>query len=324
MTTRTESAGRDARHPTGVVGDGPAIEATGLRCCYGDHVAVDGVDLAIAPGELFALLGTNGAGKTTTVETLEGHRTPDEGRVRVLGRDPARHRRALAGEVAQVLQESGFAGDLTVAETLRLWLRLHPRRQSYSDPLTEVDLRHRSDVRVARLSGGERRRLDLALALATGPRILFLDEPTTGMDPASRERTWRLLRRLADDGCTILLTTHYLEEAEELADRLAVMHRGRIAVTGTVAEVAATRRARIHCVPSSGAGRDLPPLAGDTTWDGPALTVRTRHLQADLHRLLDWADRTHVTLNRLNAAEASLREVFAAVQADRGEIEETS
>lgn len=215
-----------------------------------------------------------------------------------------------------VLQESGFAANLTAAETLRLWRRLHPGRGGSTNPLAEVDLTHRADVRIGQLSGGEKRRLDLALAIATAPEVLFLDEPTTGMDPTSRERTWWLLQRLVDDGCAILLTTHYLEEAEELADHLAIMHAGRIAVRGTVAEVAATRAAKIQCaLPSETDEQLLPEFHGEPAIANGLLTVRTDRLQADLHRLLNWAADHRLDLNQLTATEASLREVFAAVQA---------
>src|SRR5690606_38077983 len=201
----------------------------GLVCRYGRFTAVAGVDLEVRRGELVALLGTNGAGKTTTVETLEGHRRPDAGEVEVLGRDPYRHRRQLAGVVGMIPQRSGHAAELTVAETVRLWQRLHPDHPGPVDPLATVELEHRAQVRVGQLSGGEQRRLDLALALATDPQLLFLDEPTTGLDPESRARTWEVLRELLRRGRSILLTTHYLEEAEALEHRVAIMDHGRIA-----------------------------------------------------------------------------------------------
>ncbi|ADD40220.1 ABC transporter ATP-binding protein [Stackebrandtia nassauensis] len=312
--TRTHTV--SSRRNPELAGARPAIHASGLRCRYGDYLAVDGVDLSVRPGELFALLGTNGAGKTTTVETLEGHRRADAGDISVLGRDPYRHRRQLAGQVSMVLQESGFTANLTAAETLRLWRHLNRGRTGPADPLADVDLSHRADVRVGQLSGGERRRLDLALAISTAPSVLFLDEPTTGMDPTSRERTWALLRNLVDSGCAVLLTTHYLEEAEELADHLAIMHKGRVAVAGTVAQVAASHAAKIGCaLPAAIDAASLPRFDGDVSLMDDALTVRTTRLQADLHLLLNWANDNRLDLGQLTAAEASLREVFAAVQA---------
>ena len=300
-----------------------AIFGAGLTCRYGDYLAVDGVDVSVKHGELFALLGTNGAGKTTTVETLEGHRKAEAGRIEVLGRDPHRRRRELAGDVAMVLQESGFAGNLTVGETLRLWNKLNRGRIGPLNPLADVQLEHRREVRVSQLSGGERRRLDLALAISTAPKVLFLDEPTTGMDPTSRERTWWLIRELVDSGCAVLLTTHYLEEAEELADHLSIMHKGRVAVSGTVAEVAASHAARIQCVlPEPLDDFVLPKTAGELSRHDRQLTIRTTALQSDLHALLRWADDNEIGLSQLNATEASLREVFASVQDDDNKIDQ--
>ena len=294
-----------------------AVRVRGLRFGYGAFLAVDGVDLDLGEGELLALLGTNGAGKTTTLEVIEGHRRADAGEVRVLGLDPYANRRRLAGDVSAMLQESGFAGDLTVAETLGLWRSLHPgRNQAGSSALAAVELEHRRDVRVQQLSGGERRRLDLALAISTDPRLLLLDEPTTGMDPAARERTWELLRGLLSRGRSLLLTTHYLEEAETLADQVAIMHEGRIAIHGTVQQIVATRPATISCqLPAGVTGGELPGLAGTIRLSGPDLEIRTAGLQADLHRLLSWARDRDIELQRLRATEASLAEVFADVQA---------
>ncbi|MGH8878720.1 MAG: ATP-binding cassette domain-containing protein, partial [Stackebrandtia sp.] len=191
------------------------------------------------------------------------------------------------------------------------------------DPLAEVDLRHRADVRIGQLSGGEKRRLDLALAIVTKPRVLFLDEPTTGMDPMSRERTWWLVREMVDSGCAVLLTTHYLEEAGELADHLSIMHQGRVAMSGTVAEVAASHAAKIECVLPERFGQELlPAFHGQLSLHDSRLTVRTTRLQADLHRLLTWAEANEIGLAQLNATEASLREVFASVQETEYTVDE--
>ncbi|THV26549.1 ABC transporter ATP-binding protein [Glycomyces paridis] len=296
----------------------PAVDVRGLTCRYGAFTAVDDVSFAVHPGELFALLGTNGAGKTTTVETALGLRRPAAGTVAVLDRDPARHRRDLARRVAAIGQETGFAEGLTVAETLRLWTDLH-RLPPRPAALDRVDLAHRADLRVGDLSGGERRRLDLALAAATEPEVLFADEPTPGLDPASRRRTWDLLRDLTAAGTAVVLTTHYLDEAAELADHVAIMDRGRIVRFGTVAEVTAAHEARITMRPEPFDPLDLPPLEGRTAIDGDTLTVRTTALQADLHRLLDWAARTGVDLGDLKAGPATLDEVFAELESARTE-----
>jgi ABC-2 type transport system ATP-binding protein len=218
----------------------PVATCRDLRFSYGSAQVVDGVDLDVRRGELFALLGTNGAGKTTTMELLLGHRRPTGGTVRVLGRDPRRDRRLLAADVGVMLQEGGCAPELTVAETVRLWLRLRRRRlvvRTADALLDEVQLHHRAAVRVRQLSGGERRRLDLAVALCGEPQVLLLDEPTSGLDPQSRAHTWAVLRERLRRGVTVVLSTHYLEEAEALADRVAIMHAGRVAAIGTVTEV---------------------------------------------------------------------------------------
>ncbi len=203
-----------------------------VHLSHGSYRAVRGADLDVGPGELLALLGTNGAGKSTLLDALLGLRRPDAGTVRVLGLDPYRSRRRLAADVGVVLQESGCAPDLTVAETVRLWLRLHRRLPAAHAGalLTEVRLEHRAALRVRRLSGGERRRLDLAVALCGDPRLLLLDEPTSGLDPQARSHTWSVLRGRLRHGVSIVLTTHYLEEAETLADRVAVLHDGVVTV----------------------------------------------------------------------------------------------
>jgi ABC-2 type transport system ATP-binding protein len=297
-----------------------ALEVLDLTCRYGSFTAVDGVSFTVAPGELFALLGTNGAGKTTTVETLQGLRRPASGQVTVLGRDPWRHRREQAGAVASIGQETGFAEDLTAAETLRLWTDLHRLAPAGGTAglLERVGLSHRSDVRVAALSGGERRRLDLALAIGTEPRVLFADEPTTGLDPTSRRRTWAILREIAANGTAVLFTTHYLDEAAELADHVAIMDRGRIARFGTVEEIAASHGALITArVDESVTPGDLPALDGETRCEAGELRIRTHELQADLHRLLTWADWRQVTLHGLKAAPATLDEIFAELEHEK-------
>lgn len=290
-----------------------ALVVRALRCRYGAFEAVRGIDLTVHRGETFALLGTNGAGKTTTLETLEGHRTPDSGEVEVLGLDPHAERRGLAARVGIMLQASGLPGNLTPREVLELWTRLTPDAPAHLDAsvtLARVELDHRADVRIQQLSGGERRRLDLALALINDPELILLDEPTTGMDPQARERTWQILRDLRAAGVTILLTTHYLEEAEALADRLAIMDAGRLATTGTLSEVIASRAATIRARLPAGAPQ-LPDLNGDIHLAADRqLTIGTRQLQEDLTDLLTWA-RTHgQRLEELHASDASLSQVF--------------
>lgn len=226
-----------------------AIEAEELRRTYaGGFEAVTGISFSVARGEIFALLGTNGAGKTSTVELLEGLTAPDGGQVRVLGHDPYRERAVVRPRTGVMLQDGGFPSDLTAAETVRMWAGCTSGARPVAEALELVGLGDRAGVRVKQLSGGERRRLDLALAVLGRPEILFLDEPTTGLDAEGRRDTWELVGALREGGTTVLLTTHYMEEAEFLADRLAIMHRGRIVSTGTPAEVTAARPARIRFV----------------------------------------------------------------------------
>ena len=212
-----------------------AIQVRGLRKAYGDHLAVGGIDLAVSTGEVFALLGPNGAGKTTTVEILEGHRRRSGGEVRVLGEDPGTASRAWRARIGIVLQSAADAGDLTVAEAVRHVAGLYPRARRVADAIDLVGLADKAGARVRTLSGGQRRRLDVALGIVGCPELVFLDEPTTGFDPEARRQFWGLIRALAAEGTTVLLTTHYLDEAEALADRLAVIAGGVIVAEGTPA-----------------------------------------------------------------------------------------
>ncbi|MEH1016983.1 ABC transporter ATP-binding protein [Micromonospora sp. CPCC 206060] len=209
------------------------ISARGLRKTYGANVAVDGIDLTVARGEVFALLGPNGAGKTTTVEILEGHRQRDGGDVKVLGEDPGHAGRAWRAKLGIVLQTATDAAELTVRETVRHFARYYPSPRDPDEVIDVCGLAEKAGARVRSLSGGQRRRVDVALGIIGRPELLFLDEPTTGFDPEARRQFWSLIRRLANEGTTILLTTHYLDEAEALAGRLAVIARGKVIAEGT-------------------------------------------------------------------------------------------
>ena len=204
----------------------------GLRKAYGALNAVDGVDLEISRGEVFALLGPNGAGKTTTVEILEGYRHRDEGQVTVLGHDPGRERTALKPRIGIVLQSTGVDRYLTVAETLAMYAGYYPHPRSPEEVIDLVGLGAKRDARVTTLSGGQQRRLDVGVALVGDPELLFLDEPTTGFDPSARREAWQVVKSLAELGKTVLLTTHYMDEAQFLADRVAVIAAGRIVAEG--------------------------------------------------------------------------------------------
>ncbi|WP_265568581.1 ABC transporter ATP-binding protein [Streptomyces hygroscopicus] len=301
------------------------IEVTDLRRVYGGGFeAVRGITFSVARGELFALLGTNGAGKTSTVELLEGLAQPTGGTVRVLGHDPYDERAAVRPRIGVMLQEGGFSSELTVTETVRMWAGCTSGARPTGEALELVGLERRADVRVKQLSGGEKRRLDLALALLGRPEVLFLDEPTTGLDAEGRRHTWELVRDLRAHGTTVVLTTHYLEEAEELADRLAILHEGRVAASGSPAEVTAAQPSRISFeLPEGYLLGDLPPLGklgvtGHET-SGRAVRLRTRELQRTATALLLWAEHARVELRALDIRSATLEEAFLRIARDAGD-----
>jgi ABC-2 type transport system ATP-binding protein len=221
-----------------------AISVSGLRKSYQDKTAVDGLDLSVARGEIFALLGPNGAGKTTTVEILEGFRKRDAGEVSVLGADPAHASTAWRTRVGVVLQGTGEFDELKVAEVVRHFARFYPYPADPAEVIERVGLTEKADARTHTLSGGQKRRLDVALGIVSRPELLFLDEPTTGFDPAARREFWGLIRDLQTSGTTILLTTHYLEEAESLADRVGVIAAGRMLAVSTPAELGGRNTAK--------------------------------------------------------------------------------
>lgn len=287
------------------------IEVRNLVRRYGDFTAVDGIDLDVVPGEIFGLLGTNGAGKTSTLEILEGLAKPSKGHVRVYGKNPVKDRKKIRPYQAVMLQEGGFPPDLTTKETLTMWAGTLSTPLPVDDVLEMVDMTDRATVRVSALSGGERRRLDLACALVGQPHLLFLDEPTTGLDPESRRLAWNLLRKVNENGTTIVITTHYLEEAEQLCDRLAIMHRGRIATSGTLSDVVAGHHSTIQV----GARPDLPRFEDMSTHDG-VTEIRTMNLQHDLTELLVWARHNDVTLTDIDVRHASLESVFLSIADD--------
>ncbi len=302
--------------PVGVL-RAPAVEVVEVRRRYGAFEAVRGISFEVRPGEVFALLGVNGAGKTSALEVLEGLAPADGGSVRILGHDPVAARSRVRPHLGVLLQSSGLPGDLTVRETLTTWARTLTRPRPVAEALAQVDLVHRSDVRVRSLSGGERRRLDLATALLGSPRVVVLDEPTTGLDPESRRTVWALIRGLVADGAAVVLTTHHLEEAEELADRIAVMRDGRIVLAGTQDEIVATQPAVVRFRLAGGAP-PLPALPGVQVISGPPrVELHTRALQPTLERLLAWAGERGIVLDGLHARPASLEQAFLAVADER-------
>ncbi|MGV8884668.1 MAG: ABC transporter ATP-binding protein [Microbacteriaceae bacterium] len=287
------------------------IEVADLTYNYGAHgefAAVKNLNFHVRRGELYALLGTNGAGKTTTLETIEGHRAPTSGRVSVFGGDP-RDRKTVRPRVGIMLQESGFAGDLTVAESLRLSGSISGRDDSDDRVLGLVDLVSKRDTRVGQLSGGEKRRLDFGMAIWGTPELIFLDEPTTGLDPSARDGLWDVVAGIRESGATIILTTHYLEEAQKYADRIGLMHQGVLDREGTLAELVEGQPSHIEFVAPPGV--ELPLVAASTL--NGLTRVDTDNLQRDLTALLGWADREGYAFDRLSATTSSLDDVFRSL-----------
>ena len=290
--------------------DSAAIEVRGLTKSYRDVHAVQGIDLRVERGQIFALLGPNGAGKTTTVEILEGYRSRDGGTVQVLGCDPARQRRQLKSQIGIVLQSSGMDRYLTVSETVTMYAGYYPRPRPVDEVINLVGLQAKRDARVLQLSGGQQRRLDVAIALVGNPDLLFLDEPTTGFDPSARHEAWQVIKNLAALGKTVLLTTHYMDEAQYLADQVAVISGGRIVAEGPPATIGNREqaRARIRYRLADGA-RPPSDLQAPPGPDG-LMELAPDDLTAALHRLTGWALEQHVELTGLEVIRPTLEDVY--------------
>ena len=286
----------------------PVIDVERLNLRYGDFHAVKDLSFQVRRGELYALLGTNGAGKTSTLETVEGHRRATSGTVRVFGQSPG-DRRAVRPRMGIMLQESGFSPDLTVRESVRLIGRLTRRPDTVERVLDVVDLTRKATTMVAQLSGGEKRRLDFATAVYGGPELIILDEPTTGLDIQSRDDLWTVVDKLREDGSTIVLTTHYLEEAQQRADRIGLMHQGTFHREGTVLELTRTLPGVIRFFLPAAA--PTLPLTATRESDGQ-VRIETFGLQKDLHVLLGWAAEQAVELRGLEAGPTRLDDVFRA------------
>ena len=289
------------------------IEAHGLRKSYGDFEALKGIDLTVRAGEVFCLLGPNGAGKTTTVEILEGHRDYDDGEVRVLGHDPQHHDRALKARIGIVLQSAGVERFLTVEEVIELFRGYYPHPRPREEILQIVGLEDKRESLIRRLSGGQVRRLDLALALAGDPDLLFLDEPTSGFDPSARRGAWEMIEGLRKLGKTILLTTHYMDEAERLSDRLAVIADGRIVAEGTVASLREQEAATVISFRAPPAGI-LDALDTRRLEDG-RVTIETDEPTRVLHQLTSRAAGAGVELDELRVAPVSLEDIYLKLTA---------
>ncbi|MEV4571701.1 ABC transporter ATP-binding protein [Nonomuraea jabiensis] len=285
-----------------------AIEVTGLRKSHQGFEAVKGISFEVPQGQIFALLGRNGAGKTTTIEVLAGFQRADGGTVRVLGLDPYTDRAAVRQRTGIMLQEAGFFPDLTVAQTVDTWRDFTAAPRPRDEALELAGLAGRRDTKVRQLSGGEKRRLDLALALLGRPDLLFLDEPTTGMDPEARGNTWTVIRDLARQGTTILLTTHYLEEAQRLASAMAILDAGEIVAAGDMAETLAARSGRVAFrLPANVDPAELPlPV----TVEGETAVCRADDPDLAAQTLLTWAAGRGLRLAGLEVRTATLEDLF--------------
>jgi ABC-2 type transport system ATP-binding protein len=301
-------------------GTGSVITIRGLHKHYGDKEAVRGIDLEVRRGEIFAFLGPNGAGKTTTVEILEGFRQASEGVVEVLGTNPWKAPSEWRERIGIVLQESEAEPGLTVRECLELYAGYYTSPRRVDETLALVDLAAQSEQRATALSGGQRRRLDVALALIGDGELVFLDEPTTGFDPSARRAAWDVIAGLRDLGKTVFLTTHYMEEAERLADRIAVIADGRIVAEGTPQTLGGRQLADAQitfALPPGTTGAELPASLADRTHDDPGgrLALPSASVTADLHALSGWALDRGVELDDLEVTRPTLEDVYLRLTA---------
>lgn len=299
---------------TAGIGGMPAISVSNLVKHYGDVRAVDGVDLRIDTGEVFALLGPNGAGKSTAVEILEGHRTRTSGEVSVLGFDPDSSPREFRESIGIVLQETAIEPELTVTEAINVYGALYPRRRAAGELIEIVGLERKADARIKTLSGGQRRRLELALGIVGDPDLIFLDEPTTGFDPSARRQAWSVVENLASLGKTVLLTTHYMDEAQYLADRLAVIAEGKIVAEGTPDSLGGRADAETKISFTLGIGLiESLPLDGVTVAGNGKITILSKSPTEDIHLLTGWAIDRDAELEDLAVSRPSLEDVYLAL-----------
>jgi len=300
------------------------VEVADLRKQYGSVSAVDGLSFSIEQGEVYGLLGENGAGKSTTVEILEGHRRATSGDVVVLGADPALAGRDFRDRIGIVLQSSGVESEFTVREVIELYGSCYRNPRPLDEVVGLVGLDDKVDDRVGSLSGGQRRRIDLALGIIGRPELLFLDEPTTGFDPSARRRSWDLIESLGADGTTVLLTTHYLDEAEHLADRVGVLSRGAMIAEGTPSQLIDQVSGTVirFTIPDSMQIDDAAATFGGLLGAEVRVSARlaeatVEHPTASVHRLTGWAVEAGVELESLSVERVSLEDVYLALTGSR-------
>jgi ABC-2 type transport system ATP-binding protein len=297
-----------------------AITVRDLRKSYGASEAVRGVSFDVGQGEIFGFLGPNGAGKTTTIEILEGYRERSSGEVRVLGTDPGRPTRRWRERIGLVLQDCELDPSLTVRETLSLYASFYPAPRPVTDTIELVGLGESADERIGTLSGGQRRRADVAVGIVGDPELLFLDEPTTGFDPSARQAAWDMIDGLRRLGKTVFLTTHYMEEAQRLADRIGILRAGELAALGTVEEIGAGLSAdafiRFRLPPGSSAGTVGSETGARVSIAGEVATIRATDPQPVLYRLTSWAERERLTVAGLEVTRPTLEEMFLELTSD--------
>ncbi len=285
----------------------PVIEVKGLKKQYGSLEAVRGVDFKIEPGEVVSILGPNGAGKTTTVEMLEGYLKPSEGFISVFGEDPFKAKAAFKKKIGIVLQESGAEPFMKVREILNQRSRYYDEKIEVDDLLGNVGLTHKANSRIAKLSGGERRRLDVALALIGKPDLIYLDEPTTGFDPGARHASWDIFKKLRTEGRTILLTTHYMDEAENLSDRVIVMSKGKVIANGSPQNIGNQEGYLTSISFTASQSIDLP---FEIEEENGRFSFKSKEVVKDLNRLTTIALELNLDLIDLEVKRPSLEDVF--------------
>ncbi len=305
--------------------DTPAVEVRDLVKNYGGRAVVDGLSFSVGQGEVFAILGPNGAGKTTTVEILEGYRHPDAGFVRVLGLDPSRQSGALKPNIGLMLQQGGLFPQITAREALRLFAAFYPESEDPDALLDQLQLREAANTRFRQLSGGQKQRLSLGLALVGKPRLVFLDEPTAAMDPQARHSTWNIIRSLRNRGTTVLLTTHFMDEAEQLANRVAIVDHGRLVALDTPAGLRQASANEIRFVSEPlvseeavALAMDLPRAAVDRENDG-TLVMHVEPTPARVAALTTWLAGQNILLTELRAGSRSLEQAFLTLTAASAE-----
>jgi ABC-2 type transport system ATP-binding protein len=293
---------------------GSAISVRGLRKSYGEHEAVAGIEFEVGAGEVFGFLGPNGAGKTTTIEILEGYRERSGGEVEVLGVDPAQPTREWRSRVGLVLQECELDPLLTVREAVALFATFYPAPRPVEETITLTGLAEKRDARIGSLSGGQKRRVDVAIGIIGDPDLIFLDEPTTGFDPTARREAWNMIEGLKALGKTVFLTTHYMDEAQYLADRVAILREGRIVVSGNMAELSADLGRRTVIGFRLNGRLDAEELRSRVSAEiqiaGGEASIETEQPQADLGRLLALAEERGVILDDLEVRRPSLEDIF--------------